>query len=244
LTLLDSFRALGLPARPLSDREQQETAAAAVLAECRRLGRKLSLPAEIVEDAVAVALMRMTMGVHHRAQRPPGSDDEVRAYLFQAIRHNALALLRRRQRETQAPAQEERPWAEGISALPQSSPDESLDRLLAGEALTEARRELREVILPAVAAALRSDGRATLLESFADLEGVAAGTRTLGEVVARRARETNLPVDSPQIRNWFDQRCTRVRRSLLEYVRRVPAATAHARRTALEAAIEELRLRE
>jgi len=238
MTLLEAFRILGRPAAEgPRGAHHEEQAAKQIVAELRRLAGLLATPQDVAEDAVSIALARMAAGVHLRATKPPGRDDEVRAYLYRALRNNALALLRSRRLLVSLPSEE----LDALAPSGAAHPEEELDRKRERESREAALRELRAEIVPRTAATLKGMARVTFLEAFADLEAVASGTRTLAEVLERRRSEIACAPEDPRARNWFDQRSSRARRAIGRYLDDTQASAQDRER--LKRALDRLRLR-
>jgi DNA-directed RNA polymerase specialized sigma24 family protein len=239
MTLLEAFQALGRPCTSAAgDAAVQNQAAHLLLVELRRLAGRSAIPRDIAEDAIGIALARMAGGVHLHAAKPPASDDEVRAYLYRAVRNNALSLLRAQQRLVSLEPED----LETLTTPgPAIHPEEELDRARERRARDAARRELRMTVVPRVASTLNGSARGTFLESFADLEAVASGATTLAECLERRKSEIGRECDDARARNWFDQRCSRARKVILRYIDgpKTPASD----RPRLKRALDELRLR-
>jgi hypothetical protein len=241
MSLLEAFRALApLTGDPDVDRSRN-AAAGVILAALRRCAARVKGEAADLDDAVGAVLWRLT----RRGPRParpedPKSDVEVERFLAAAVRNEVVSLLRRR----------------GVVVDPKGFdlPDDrpaighAIDVERARAEIEAAREQLEREIVPAAAARLRAKAAEHFVRSLAELRDIAAGRRTVNEIVAAEDPESQRAGAAAwrRARNRVDKRFSRVFRSLGETIEELhtQGRIGRERFLALEIVVGELRVRD
>lgn len=189
VSLLVAFREIGpiqtLPAgttkadadRIRMDNERRQRAAARLLNELQvlaaGLAREFSGRESLLKDAIQVTLLVLAQsGPRGERERDPGDEKAVRRYLWTALRHNAISLLRR-EREV------------GLGDIPAVDSEAGTEAsVLLGLGLQRAKTRLFDQIIPTVADDIRTDSaRESFLTAIQQLRSIAEGDADFEDIL-------------------------------------------------------------
>jgi hypothetical protein len=193
LTLVEAFREVGplVEAGPGVDADwaREVNARRSAAAEClhrklQELVRRLRFDRALLDEARQEALLRLVArGPRGLRNGDPETEGQVKAYLRQALRHNALDLV-----GWNTPQR----WSDSIEAdLPDPRPglDSRAHDLLARQLLENARQQLVDEIVPGIMAGMNEDGKALhFARAFATLCDLSAGRIDTEEVLQEEIR--------------------------------------------------------
>jgi hypothetical protein len=242
-SLVEAFRDLGPTIGEPQVDAVRSAAARQILEELRRIAGRGQPDQHLRDEAVSLILLRLVQRSHRNRlpDRIPASDEEVRAYLRAAFRNNLNEVRRSQGVDVSLDVVLEEPDAS-------REPADILDHGRAKGELSEARRELFDVIVPAVAARKRRDGRDTFLVTIEELCAISDGRRSVDNLVKAELQGKEVLRDSPEWRrgmNKIHKRFSRVLRDIVTeiHVLRKRGTIGEMRYQALRVTVDEIRLR-
>jgi hypothetical protein len=242
-SLVEAFRDLGPTIGEPQVDAVRSAAARQILEELKRIAGPGRPDQHLRDEAVSLILLRLVQRSHRNRlpDRMPASDEEVRAYLRTAFRNNLNEVRRSRGLDVSLDAVLEEPDEGG-------EPAEILEHRRARGELSEARRELFDVIVPTVAARKRRDGRDTFLVAIGELRAISEGRRSVDDLVKAELQGEAVLRERPEWRrgmNNVHKRFSRVLKDLVTEidVLRKRGAIGEMRYHALRVTVDEIRLR-
>lgn len=237
MTLLEAFR-LCAPLVSDSRVDAIRTEAGELLhKELQQLSKRVAGTREDLDDAVAVVSLRLLQaGPRGIGVSDPTCDSGVKGYLVNSLK-NAVRDLR--VPPTHQSLDEGTTRLSALSDSGQPDPEAGAMHLQRETEEAEARRQLFEEIVPAIASELRVDAQADFVRSIEMLRQLVEGSVTAEELVSRiyQAEPSKASFEA------FYQRISRARRRLADGVERriIAWGCPYERAVALRAVVSQLR---